>query len=182
MYRAVSQGLGVQVEQIGDRLLTAYQETVLKLPIARGVYDDVFGVIDPTGGYIPIALRACRVYSVSACIAGNPTSYNFHQDLDRIIKAYLANRPDAGADYVQRGDYEIVSTEGNIILPVEFTRTVQAGMQVEMSIVKRVPRVRSYQTQSTRYPHCRHTNANEPLAESEWFKWYSNLLLSASII
>ncbi|KAJ7831063.1 hypothetical protein B0H13DRAFT_255904 [Mycena leptocephala] len=151
---AVSQGLGVQVEQIGDRLLTAYQETVLKLPIARGVYDDVFGVIDPTGGYIPIALRACRVYS----------------DLDRIIKAYLANRPDAGADYVQRGDYEIVSTEGNIILPVEFTRTVQAGMQVEMSIIKRLPRVRSYQTQSTRCPHCRRTNANEPLAESEWFK------------
>jgi hypothetical protein len=107
---------------------------------------------------------------------------NFHQDLDRIIKAYLANRPDAGADYIERGDYEIVSGEGNIILPVEFTRTVQAGMQVEMSIVKRNFQIQSAQTQNTQCPHCRRNNANEQLVESDWFKWYSNIFVSASII
>ncbi|KAJ7817012.1 hypothetical protein B0H13DRAFT_2459076 [Mycena leptocephala] len=104
----------------GDRL-AAYHDAILNLPIAREVSDNIFCVIDPVGGNIPISLRYCHSYS----------------DLDRIIKAYMQNRQEAGGLYVQRGDYNIVSREGSIISPMEFAETVKAGMQVEMSIIKR---------------------------------------------
>ncbi|KAF8173258.1 hypothetical protein K438DRAFT_169643 [Mycena galopus ATCC 62051] len=153
---AASQGVGLQVEHLGDRfdrLLTAYHETVLKLPIARGISDNIFCVVDPVGGNIPVSLRYCNSYI----------------DLDRIIKAHLPiHRSEAGGRYVQRGDYNIVSGDGTIILPVEFTRSVQAGMQVEMSIIKRQIQNGSVQTQHTRCPHCHRSNANEP--ENDWFK------------
>ncbi|KAJ7887425.1 hypothetical protein B0H13DRAFT_1888833 [Mycena leptocephala] len=73
--------------------------------LPRGVADNMFCVIDPVGGNIPISLRYCHLYS----------------DLDRIIKAYLENRQEAGS----------------IISPMEFAETVKAGMQVEMNIIKR---------------------------------------------
>ncbi|KAJ7888641.1 hypothetical protein B0H14DRAFT_2693269 [Mycena olivaceomarginata] len=112
--------VGDKIDHLGDRL-AAYHDAILSLPIARGVSDNIFCVVDPVGGNIPISLRYCHLYS----------------DLDRIIKAYMENRPEAGGLYVQRGDYNIVSSEGSIISPMEFSETVKAGMQVEMSIIKR---------------------------------------------
>ncbi|KAJ7887421.1 hypothetical protein B0H13DRAFT_1888829 [Mycena leptocephala] len=96
-------------------------KTEFSSPMKRAVADNMFCVIDPVGGNIPILLRYCHLYS----------------DLDRIIKAYLGKRQEAGGLYVQRGDYNIVSLEGSIIFPMEFAETVNAGIQVEMSIIKR---------------------------------------------
>ncbi|KAJ7934656.1 hypothetical protein B0H13DRAFT_595994 [Mycena leptocephala] len=155
--------IGARVERIethilavGDRLegrIAAYHEAVLELSIPRGVLDDMFCVIDPVGGNIPIPLRYCRVYA----------------DMDRILKTYLGSQPEAGGRYVQRGDYGIVSAEGKVIVPVDFRRTVRAGMQVEMSIVKRRLQNRSDQTQKTQCPHCQRKNTNEP--DNDWFTW-----------
>ncbi|KAJ6473742.1 hypothetical protein C8R45DRAFT_1077698 [Mycena sanguinolenta] len=60
--------------------------------IPRGIHDHIFWVIDPVGGSIPISLRYCQTYV----------------ELDRILKACLAGRPDAGTHYVMRGEYGVV--------------------------------------------------------------------------
>jgi hypothetical protein len=52
-----------KVDLYGVRL-DAVHEAVLKLPIPRGVVDDLLSVVDPVGGEIPISLRYCHVYSV----------------------------------------------------------------------------------------------------------------------
>ncbi|KAJ7117206.1 hypothetical protein C8R43DRAFT_1037650 [Mycena crocata] len=137
---------GDKVDLYGDRL-AAVHEAVLKLPIARGVSDDILFVVDPIGGNIPISLRYCHAYA----------------DVDRIIKAHLLHRPDAGSRYIERGDYHIVSgEEGATILPMEFARKVQPGMQVEMSIVKRQLRNRRWgQMSNAQCPHCNRNDADE---------------------
>ncbi|KAJ7497705.1 hypothetical protein FB451DRAFT_1212469 [Mycena latifolia] len=150
--------LGSQILQVEERMdcfgerLAAYHEAVLKLPIARGVYDDIFCVVDPVGGNIPISLRYCHVYT----------------DLDRLIKAHLLHRPEAGASYIKRGDYNIVSGEGSIVSPVDFAGIVRAGMQVEMSIIKRQTQTRGDKTHDAQCPHCYRENAIK--TENEWFK------------
>ncbi|KAJ7879146.1 hypothetical protein B0H13DRAFT_961240 [Mycena leptocephala] len=160
-----SQGVGMQLKDIGsrveslgtqfDQFLTSCQETVSQLPIPRGVSDDIFCVIDPVGGNIPISLRYCRVYD----------------DLDRIIKAHLPiHRLEAGSRYVHRGDYSIVSCEGCIISPMEFPGTVRAGLQVEMSILKRQVQNRQDAVQNTQCPHCHRNNADE--TGNDWYKWW----------
>ncbi|KAJ6494973.1 hypothetical protein DFH09DRAFT_1337510 [Mycena vulgaris] len=145
--------VGERVDYFGDRLV-AYHEAVLRLPIAHGVVDDIFCVVDPIGGNIPISLRYCHAYT----------------DLDRLIKAHLLHRPEAGACYIQRGDYNIVSSEGSTISPVEFTETVRAGMQVEMSIIKRRIQNPGFRIQNTQCPHCHWSNTAE--TGNDWFKWY----------
>src|ERR1700761_8764100 len=91
------------------------------------------------------------------------------KDLDRIIKACLENRPEAGGLYVQRGDYNIISSEGSIISPTEFSETVKAGMQVEMSIIKRTFHAwREHRAQSDASPP-------ESAKAREWFIWYVNM-------
>ncbi|KAJ6554420.1 hypothetical protein B0H19DRAFT_1153482 [Mycena capillaripes] len=141
--------VGDKVDLYGDRL-AAVHEAVLKLPIPRGISDDILFVVDPIGGNIPISLRYCHVYA----------------DVDRILKAHLINRPEAGARYIERGDYHIVSDDGATILPVEFARRVRAGMEVEMSIIQRKPR--NPRWTNAQCPHCHHHNVDE--AGNGWFK------------
>ncbi|KAJ7117212.1 hypothetical protein C8R43DRAFT_108534 [Mycena crocata] len=147
---AVGDKIANRVNLYGDRL-AAVHEAILKLPISRGVTDDILIVVDPIGGNIPISLRYCHVYA----------------DVDRIIKAHLLHRPEAGGRYIERGDYHIVSgEEATTILPVEFARKIKPGMQVEMSIIKRR---RDQQGQvNTRCQHCGCDNANE--SGNGWFK------------
>jgi hypothetical protein len=61
----------------------------------------------------------------------------FVKDLDRIIKACLHGRREAGWRYVERGDYNIVSPAGDIVRPPEFLATLGDGIRLEMSIIKR---------------------------------------------
>ncbi|KAJ6536782.1 hypothetical protein DFH09DRAFT_1091256 [Mycena vulgaris] len=49
---------------------------------------------------------------------------------------YMRGRKEAGGRYVERGDYRIISPEGDIINPPAFIRTLKAGVRLEMSIVK----------------------------------------------
>jgi hypothetical protein len=55
-----------KIDHLGDRL-AAYHDAILNLPIARGVADNMFCVIDPVGGNFPISLRYYHLYSVSQC-------------------------------------------------------------------------------------------------------------------
>ncbi|KAJ7739073.1 hypothetical protein DFH07DRAFT_778865 [Mycena maculata] len=75
--------VGNRVDLVGDRL-AAFQEAILKLPISRGVSEDLFCVIDPVGGNIPISLRYFQVYTVGTLQKLQVVNLNFAQDLDRI--------------------------------------------------------------------------------------------------
>ncbi|KAJ7191183.1 hypothetical protein GGX14DRAFT_579156 [Mycena pura] len=83
-----------EMRQVG----TGVQRMVAQMSL-HDIRDPVFFVVDPVGRPIPIPLS-------------HFTGFN---DLDRILKAYLFNRPEAGSRYVDRGDYNIVSTQGDII-------------------------------------------------------------------
>ncbi|KAJ7808698.1 hypothetical protein B0H13DRAFT_2385649 [Mycena leptocephala] len=120
--------------------------------IPRAVSDHIFYVIDPVGGHIPVSLRYCHVYA----------------DLDRIIKAYLAGRPDAGARFVERGDYGVVFEDGSFIAPVDFAERVGAGMRLEMSILQLQIQNESDAIHNTVCPHCSSPQATE--TRSGWYK------------
>ncbi|KAJ7259321.1 hypothetical protein C8J57DRAFT_1515393 [Mycena rebaudengoi] len=83
--------------------------------------ESVFYVMDPLGRSITIQLSFCNTFN----------------DLDRILKAYLFGHADAVARYVNRGDYNIISTEGVVISHANLRGKVKAGTHVEMSIIKR---------------------------------------------
>ncbi|KAJ7509499.1 hypothetical protein B0H11DRAFT_2269946, partial [Mycena galericulata] len=134
---------GGQINQEFDR--------ILQLPIPRGVSDHLFWVMDPVGGYIPVSLRYCHNY----------------QDLDKHIKTSLSCSRRAGASYVKRGDYSIVSEDGSFIVPVEFAQTVKAYMLFEISILQRQVKSRSDTIQNTTCPDC----GTQPMVTGNgWFK------------
>ncbi|KAF7359764.1 hypothetical protein MVEN_00701100 [Mycena venus] len=81
----------------------------------------MFSVTDPLGRSIPISLAHCGDFEA----------------LDRMLKACVFNRPEAGARYVERGDYNLFLPEGTIVRRVDFARTVKSGTQLDMSIIKR---------------------------------------------
>lgn len=89
------------------------------------------------------------------------------QDLDRILKAHLHDRPQAGSRYVERGDYSVVSTDGIVLRPFELAGRLRAGIQLEISIIKR----RRHRLEPTpqKCPHCDHTNENSQ--ENGWIHW-----------
>ncbi|KAJ6592778.1 hypothetical protein B0H19DRAFT_9616 [Mycena capillaripes] len=105
----------------------------------HGIFDPVFFVMDPLGRAITIQRSHCEAFI----------------DLDRIVKASLHGRRQAGSEYVERGDYNIVSANGAIIRPSALTGAVKAGSQFDMSIIKRR---RNYIRPDYRQqcPHCEH--------------------------
>ncbi|KAF7351776.1 hypothetical protein MSAN_01611000 [Mycena sanguinolenta] len=125
-------------------------------PIARGIHDHLFWVIDPVGGSVPISLRYCQTYV----------------ELDRILKACLAGRPDVGTHYVVRGDYGLVLEDGEFLTPWKFTKKIVAGIRLEMSILKRQFQDEDGATQHITCPHCRCSRATE--TEHGWYKCDNN--------
>ncbi|KAJ7490703.1 hypothetical protein FB451DRAFT_1220830 [Mycena latifolia] len=101
--------------------IAVYHEQVVADHVPHGVAEATFVVISPTGIPIPISVIFCSSY----------------QDLDRIVKAYLHGRKEAGCCYVERGDYSIVSPKGDILRPPEFLTTLRDGIRLEMCIIKR---------------------------------------------
>ncbi|KAJ7817773.1 hypothetical protein B0H14DRAFT_2601834 [Mycena olivaceomarginata] len=92
----------------------------------------MFSVTDPLGRSIPISLAHCGDFEA----------------LDRMLKACIFNRPEAGARYVER----------------DFAQTVKSGTQLDMSIIKR-----------PRFPHtldpekCPYCNEENPKTTgNEW--------------
>ncbi|KAF8184390.1 hypothetical protein K438DRAFT_2020393, partial [Mycena galopus ATCC 62051] len=47
------------------------------------------------------------------------------------------NTPEAGARYVERGDYNLVHPEGMVVIRIDFARAVRAGTEFDMSVIKR---------------------------------------------
>jgi hypothetical protein len=90
------------------------------------------------------------------------------QDLDQILKAYLFNHPDAGSKYVNRGDYNIVSAEGEVIPRSNLRRQVGAWMQFHMSIIKRTTDQRRPATHQS-CPQCGKRNAEA--IDGSWVDW-----------
>ncbi|KAJ7658979.1 hypothetical protein B0H14DRAFT_3077906 [Mycena olivaceomarginata] len=64
---------------------------------------------------------------------GRPSLFLWPTALDRMLKACIFNRPEAGARYVERGDYNLFLPEGTIVRRVDFSRTVKSGMQLDMT-------------------------------------------------
>jgi hypothetical protein len=66
--------VGARVGQIGHGVhqILAYLE---KLPIPRGVWDEIFCVIDPLGGNLIVSLRYCHSYTVSCLQHGSATRF-----------------------------------------------------------------------------------------------------------
>ncbi|KAF8153625.1 hypothetical protein K438DRAFT_372307 [Mycena galopus ATCC 62051] len=120
--------------------------------VPRGVSDDLFYVIDPVGGYIPVPLQYCRDY----------------RTLDDLLKIYLRCRPQAGAHYIEHGDYGIVSEDGSFIVPGKFTQTVKSGILLEISILQRQVQNRSDTIQNTTCPSCGCSQATT--TTNGWFK------------
>ncbi|KAJ7817778.1 hypothetical protein B0H14DRAFT_2841747, partial [Mycena olivaceomarginata] len=108
----------------------------------------MFSVTDPLGRSIPISLAHCGDFEA----------------LDQILKACIFNRPEAGARYVERGDYNLVLPEGTIVQRVDFARTVKSGTQLDMSIIKR-PRFR-YSPDLEECPYC--NEENPKTTGNEW--------------
>ncbi|KAJ7129129.1 hypothetical protein C8R46DRAFT_1363251 [Mycena filopes] len=93
-------------------------EVVTHLP--RGVANDIFFVLSPTGVPIPISIVYCSTY----------------EKLDGILKATLRDQKAAGARYVEQGSYAIVSSSGDIVSPAEFNATIRGSVCLEMSIAQ----------------------------------------------
>ncbi|KAJ7061136.1 hypothetical protein C8F01DRAFT_158678 [Mycena amicta] len=137
--------IGSEIRQVGMDIHTV-QHSILKMS-PHDISDPVFFIRDPLGRPITVQLSFCDAFD----------------DLDRLLRAYLFNRPDAGSRYVERGDYSIVSTDGVIIPRLRLRGKLGAGMVFDMSIIQR----RRWGPLSQEFcPHCSHTNANA--VEGTW--------------
>ncbi|KAJ7689824.1 hypothetical protein B0H17DRAFT_1134759 [Mycena rosella] len=136
-HRLMTNSLSIEASRVIHQVNTYIQQAHRISP--HDISDPVFYVMDPLGRPISIQLSHCD-------------SFNH---LDRILRAYLYNRPDAGSTYVERGDYSIVSTEGIIVPRLRLRRELRAGIQFDMSIIKRNPRATPWKCH-----HCGHINTD----------------------
>ncbi|KAJ7728786.1 hypothetical protein B0H14DRAFT_3000610 [Mycena olivaceomarginata] len=124
--------MGSEIRRVGTDVQTV-QQAIHKLS-PRDISDPFFYVRNPLGERIPILL----------------SHYHIFDDLDRILRAYLYKRPDAGSTYVERGDYSIVSTDGAIIPRLKLRGELRAGIEFDMSIIKR----EHWRPTTRACPHC----------------------------
>ncbi|KAJ7302880.1 hypothetical protein DFH08DRAFT_988527 [Mycena albidolilacea] len=118
--------LGPLISTTADRIASQISITEIQLQqFMQSRLHDIsmatFSVSDPLGRPISIDWNHCRDFNA----------------LDLILKAYMFNRPEAGADCIERGDYDLVRPEGSIILCVDSPRAVKPGSQFDMNIIKR---------------------------------------------
>ncbi|KAF8193146.1 hypothetical protein K438DRAFT_845024 [Mycena galopus ATCC 62051] len=116
----------------------------------------MFSVKDPLGRAIPISLAHCGDFEVS-------------QALDRMLKACIFNQPEAGARYVERGDYNLFLPEGTLVRRVDFAQTVKPGMELDMSIIKHIKQQRfEFKHHLEKCPYCAEKNPRP--VENEWIQ------------
>ncbi|KAJ7797913.1 hypothetical protein B0H14DRAFT_2618442 [Mycena olivaceomarginata] len=108
-----------RVPSVGTKVQQVHQLMHKLSP--RNLSEPIFFVMDPLGCTITIQVLHCD-------------SFN---DLDRILKAHLHDHPQAGSRYVERGDYSVLSTNGIKLQPFELAGRLRAGIQLEISIIKR---------------------------------------------
>ncbi|KAF7333473.1 hypothetical protein MVEN_02363500 [Mycena venus] len=138
--------MGSHIHRLETEMNQRMGEQVMQRTSLHDVSDPVFFVVDPLGRPITIQLVHCDTFN----------------DLDRILKAHLHDRPDAGSRYIQRGDYNIVSQEGVIMSPLQFARKVRPGSRFDMSILKRI----ASKPAGQKCPNCDHTNPDS--ADGSW--------------
>ncbi|KAJ7036964.1 hypothetical protein C8F04DRAFT_1257508 [Mycena alexandri] len=146
---AASHLLVRQVSSVGSQVQQVHQLIHKMSP--RDISDPVFFLADPLGRTITIQLSYCDGFS----------------DLDRILKAHLHNRPQAGSRYVERGDYNVVSPNGVVIRPFDLAARLRAGIQFDISIIKR--RRDRHKPTPRKCPHCNHTNQSS--RTNGWIHW-----------
>ncbi|KAJ7167700.1 hypothetical protein C8R46DRAFT_1093864 [Mycena filopes] len=120
-------------------------EVVTHLP--RGVANDIFFVLSPTGVPIPISIVYCNTF----------------KKLHRILEATLRDQRAAGARFVEQGSYAIVSSSGNIVSPARFNATIRGSVCLAISIAQ--PLVIDTQTQK-----CSYCRANCQIAMDGWYE------------
>jgi hypothetical protein len=76
----------------------------------------------------------------------------------------MSNRNEAGARYVERGDYSIVSPQGDIIGPKDFVATLRIGMNLEISIIQY-----HFGAVETGCPQCDAVSVDDSFAQ--WSTW-----------
>ncbi|KAJ7477527.1 hypothetical protein FB451DRAFT_1242670 [Mycena latifolia] len=137
--------MGSAIRQVGTDV-QAVQQAIHKISPHCVISDPFFYIRNPLGERIPIPLSHYRIFD----------------DLDLVLRAYLCNRPDAGGIYVERGDYSIVSADGAVIPRLRLRGGLRAGIEFDMSIIKRKPMHRSPE----KCPRCLHTNGDA--VEGSW--------------
>ncbi|KAJ7304853.1 hypothetical protein DFH08DRAFT_976453 [Mycena albidolilacea] len=93
----------------------SFEDIKETLSLARRLYATLHGRGEPSGE-IKEVLEVLK---------------NFYDDTATLMK------PEASGHYVEWGDYNILDPEGLVILSIHFAGTVRAGMQLDMSILKR---------------------------------------------
>ncbi|KAJ7720449.1 hypothetical protein DFH07DRAFT_858568 [Mycena maculata] len=109
--------MGSQIHQVGTDV-----ETLMQRMSLHDVSDPVFFVTDPVGRTITIQLAHC----------------DWFYDLDRILKAHLHHRRAAGSDYIERGDYSVLSSDGHDVSDWDFRGQLKAGKRFDLSIIMKV--------------------------------------------
>ncbi|KAJ7633240.1 hypothetical protein FB45DRAFT_523951 [Roridomyces roridus] len=152
----ISSFLSAQVSQRGGeirdamaeirQLGTAVQQLFAQMSL-HDIRDPVFCVVDPIGRSIPVPLAYLTTF----------------EDLHRILQAYLFNSPEAGRSYIDRGDYSIVSADGDVIPYPKVCGRVSPSTQIHISIIKRTVRPR---TPRQMCPECSRTSAEAK--EDSW--------------
>ncbi|KAJ7044729.1 hypothetical protein C8F04DRAFT_595450 [Mycena alexandri] len=171
------QTVGGQVEAVGGQVATAnaeighgnalirhvhenlaqqfetYQKQILAVitHVPHGLAEETFIVISPIGVPIPISLVYCTSFEV----------------LDLLLKTYLCGKREAGSRYVDRGDYSLISSNGEVSAPSQLIGTIKGSMCLEMSIVKRV----SDASLREKCPQCGHTCQNLEPTDAGWIAW-----------
>ncbi|KAJ7774167.1 hypothetical protein DFH07DRAFT_937242 [Mycena maculata] len=158
IWDCVEHGVGALSQQ-----LAIYQGQIMAAigDIPHGVSTDMFFVISPTGIPIPISFAFCTSYRA----------------LHKILKVYMCTRTEAGGRYVERGDYSIVSPEGDFIGPENFVQTLTIGMSLEISIIKH-----HFGGVKTGCPQCGGTDAGAPHDSfAQWITWRVNPITPSGI-
>ncbi|KAF8193137.1 hypothetical protein K438DRAFT_1761848 [Mycena galopus ATCC 62051] len=104
----------------------------------------MFSVTDPLGRPIPISLTHCGDF-----------------------EACMFNQPEAGARYVEWGDYNLFLPGGMLVRHVNFAQSVKPGMEFDMSIIKQ--QRFKYKPDLEECPYCGEENPRP--AENEWIQW-----------
>ncbi|KDR74028.1 hypothetical protein GALMADRAFT_598580 [Galerina marginata CBS 339.88] len=145
--------LGTEIRQIGAHVREVHAYLLENARPLRRIQDNTVRVLDPLGETIPIPDLFLSTW----------------ESFDHIIKGYFRNR--IGQRYVEQGLYEVLhSDDSQNITPSQFSNTVKAGDELEMSIVLR-QKIGNGEENSRRCPRCYHDNADVSDELRRWVQW-----------
>ncbi|KAJ7167569.1 hypothetical protein C8R46DRAFT_1218505 [Mycena filopes] len=131
-----------------------YQKQILAVitHVPHGLAEETFVVLSPIGVPIPISVVYCTSFEV----------------LDLLLKTYLCGKREAGSRYVDRGDYSLISANGEVSPPSQVIETIKGSVCFEMSIIKGVADTSLLQ----KCPQCGHACEGLEPNDAGWISWY----------